>query len=316
VAEARVIAVVGATGTQGGGLARAILADPSGGFTVRAITRDPSSSSARALAAEGADVVQADLDDEESLVSAFSGAYGAFCVTNFWEGMSADRELAQAATLARAALRNGIEHVIWSTLDDMRQWVPLDDDRMPTLLGTYKVPHYDAKSEANALFVDAGLPTTFFQTSHYWDNMVHLGMGPKRGQDGVLDLVFPLGDAKLPGIAGADIGPCAYGVFRAGKAMIGRTVSVAGDVLSGEEMAAGLARALGEEVRYDAVTPQEYRSLGFPGAEELGNMFESIAIAGEAYCAPRDPCVARALHPSLQSYDDWLSVHAASIPLD
>ena len=89
MADKKVIAVVGSTGAQGGGLVRAILADPAGGFTVRAITRKASSDKARALAKAGAQVVEADLDDAASLKKALAGAYGAFCVTNFWEHFSA-----------------------------------------------------------------------------------------------------------------------------------------------------------------------------------------------------------------------------------
>src|SRR4051794_35466361 len=103
----QVIAVVGATGAQGGGLARAIFDDPQSGFLARAITRHPDSKNARALAARGAEVVAADLDDEESLVRAFAGADAAFCVTNYWEHFSPERELAQGRALAGAAKRSG-----------------------------------------------------------------------------------------------------------------------------------------------------------------------------------------------------------------
>ena len=316
MSASKVIAVVGATGAQGGGLVHAALADPDGRFTPRAITRNPAGPRAQALSDAGAEVVQADVEDEDSLVRAFSGVHGAFCMTNFWEHMSPSREIAQAATMARAAKRAGVSHVVWSTLEDTRRWVPLDDDRMPTLEGNYKVPHYDAKGEANALFVEAGLPVTFFQTSHYWDNMIHLGMGPRRDADGKLVIRFPLGDARLPGIAGEDIGPCAYGVFVAGESMIGQTVSVAGGVDTGAETAASLSRALGEDVRYAAISPDAYRKLGFPGAEELGSMFQFIAEFGEEYCPPRDPAIARKLHPGLQSLDTWLAKHGSRIPLD
>jgi uncharacterized protein YbjT (DUF2867 family) len=104
VAEKKIIAVVGATGAQGGGMARAILADAQGGFAARALTRKPESDKAKALAAQGAEVVAADLDDVESLKRAFAGAYGAFCVTNYWELFSPEKELAQAAHMAQAAL--------------------------------------------------------------------------------------------------------------------------------------------------------------------------------------------------------------------
>src|SRR5881394_2153057 len=100
MANTKVIAVVGATGAQGGGLARAILSDPSGGFACRAMTRDPNKDTARALAAKGAEVGRADMDDVESLKKVFAGAHGVFCVTNFWEHFSAEREKAQAKNMA------------------------------------------------------------------------------------------------------------------------------------------------------------------------------------------------------------------------
>lgn len=316
MSSSKIIAVVGATGVQGGGLVRAILANPGGRFTARALTRNPSSDAAKALAAEGAEVVGADLDDEDSLVRAFSGAYGVFCMTNFWESLSPTREIAQVGAMARASRAAGVEHVVWSTLEDTRKWLPLDDERMPTLMGNYKVPHYDAKGEANTFFIEAGVPTTFFQTSHYWDNMIYLGMGPKRDADGHLAIAFPLGESRLPGIGGEDIGPCAYGVFLAGESMIGETVSVAGGIQTGAETAASLSRALGEDVRYDAITPAAYRNLGFTGADELGSMFQFIAEFSDDYCRPRDPGIARKLHPALLSLDDWLSKNAWRIPIE
>ena len=169
MSDRNVIAVVGSTGAQGGGLARAILADPDGGFGVRALTRDPDKDQAQALAAAGAEVVQADLDDEASLERAFAGAYGAFCVTNFWEHYSAEKEIEQARNQAAAAKAAGLQHVIWSTLEDTRDFIPVDDERMPTLQERFKVPHFDAKHEAHQAFSDAGVPTTFLHTAFYWE---------------------------------------------------------------------------------------------------------------------------------------------------
>ena len=152
MARKKVIAVVGATGAQGGGLVRSILADGGGDFAVRAITRDVDSDKSRALAAAGAEVVAADLHDEASVARAFEGAYGAYCVTFFWNHFSPETEQQEARNMAQAARRAGLQHVIWSTLEDTRRWVPLDDDRMPTLMGKYKVPHFDAKGESDAFF--------------------------------------------------------------------------------------------------------------------------------------------------------------------
>ncbi len=315
MSQKKIIAVVGATGAQGGGLARAILNDPEGDFSVRALTRKPDSEKARELAAHGAEIVAANLDEPASVQRAFDGAYGAYCVTNFWEHFSPERELAQAETMARAAQHAGLRHVIWSTLEDTRRWVPLSDERMPTLMGKYKVPHFDAKGEANHFFTDLGLPVTFLLTSFYWDNFIYAGMGPKAAKDGGLAIAFPMDDKKLPGIAVEDIGRCAYGIFKRGQPWIGKTVGIAGEHLRGDEMAAAFTRALGQEVRYHAISPEAYRSLGFPGAEDLGNMFQFKRDFQEIFCSPRDPRVAQSLNPSLQTFDGWLSRNQSRIPV-
>jgi uncharacterized protein YbjT (DUF2867 family) len=312
--EKKLIAVVGATGAQGGGLVRAILADPSGGFAARAITRNTRSDKAQALAGLGAEVVGADLDDADSLTSVFAGAHGAFCVTNFWEHFSPEKELAQAGALARAVREAGVSHVLWSTLEDTRRFVSLDDDRMPTLMGRYKVPHFDAKGEANALFADSGVPTTYFHTSFYWDNLIHFGMEPKRGADGRLAFVLPMADRKLPGIAAEDIGKCAYGAFQRGGDLAGTTIGVAGEHLTGGEMAAALSRALGEEVVYAYVPPEVYRTFGFPGADDLANMFQFNQEFSDDFCTLRDLELSRSLNPALQTFDTWLAANAERIP--
>jgi uncharacterized protein YbjT (DUF2867 family) len=316
MAVKKIIAVVGATGAQGGGLVRAILSDVNSGFTARGLTRNINSDKATELAKLGADVVAADLDELESLKRAFEGAYGAYCVTNFWEHLSPEKELAQATNMAHAAKEAGLEHVIWSTFEDTRRWVPLGDNRMPTLMGKYKVPHFDAKGEANHVFTGLGVPTTFLLTSFYWDNFIHFGMGPKRGPDGTLAITIPMGDKKLPGIAAEDIGKCAYGIFQRKDELIGKTIGVAGEHLTGTEMAAGLTRALGQEVRHNDVSPDVYRSLGFPGADDLGNMFQFKRDFNEIYCDARNVDAARALNPGLQTFDAWLAQNKSRIPLE
>jgi uncharacterized protein YbjT (DUF2867 family) len=316
MADKKIIAVVGATGAQGGGLVRAIQNDTGGGFTARALTRTVTSDKAKELATLGAEVVAADVDDVESLKNAFAGAYGAYCVTFFWDHFSPEREVAQAAAMAQAARHAGLQHVIWSTLEDTRQWVPLSDNRMPTLMGKYKVPHFDAKGEANHLFSDLGVPTTFLLTSFYWDNFIYFGMGPKKGPDGVLAITLPMGDKKLPGIAAEDIGKCAYGVFQRGREFIGKTIGIAGGHPTGAEMAAALTRALGQEVRYNDVPPEVFRSFGFPGAEDLGNMFQFKRDFNEIFCGARSLDLARALNPSLQTFDAWLDKYKSRIPIE
>ncbi|MGK2858603.1 MAG: NmrA/HSCARG family protein [Thermoanaerobaculia bacterium] len=316
MANEKIIAVLGATGAQGGGLVRAICSDESGGFRARAITRDVKSDKAKELARLGAEVVAADVDDEASLQRAFAGAYGAFCVTFFWGHFSAEKELAEAASMARAAKSAGLKHVVWSTLEDTRQWVPLDDDRMPTLGEKYKVPHFDGKGEANRLFAGLGVPTTFLLTSFYWENFIYFGMGPKKGPDGTWSITMPMDGAKLPGIAVEDIGKCAYGVFRKGPGLAGKFVGIAGEHLTGDEMAASLSRALGVTVKYNAVTPDVYRGFGFPGADDLSNMFQFKRDFEQVFCGARDLEVARSLNPALLTFDAWLAGNKERIPLE
>ena len=315
MADKKIIAIVGATGAQGGGLARAILDDPHSAFTARAITRDTASEKARALADAGAEVVSADVNDEASLARAFEGAYGAFCVTFFWQHMSGERELAEAKNLARAAKAAGVRHAIWSTLEDSRQFMSLDDPRMPVLQGKFKIPHFDAKGEADHFFVEAGVPTTLLLTTFYWDNFVHFGAGPKRLPDGTYAFTMPMGNEKLAGIAADDIGKCAYGVFKRPD-LIGKTVGIAGGLLTGHEMAAAMSKALGVTVRYNDVSPDVYRSFGFPGADEMGNMFQFYRDFHGQFEKTRDVDVARSLNPELQSFDAWLAAHAREIPLE
>ncbi|HEY2431590.1 MAG TPA: NmrA/HSCARG family protein [Vicinamibacterales bacterium] len=314
MADKKIIAVVGATGAQGNGLVRAILADRSGQFAVRAITRNPDSEKAKALAAAGAEVVAANVDDEASLSRAFAGAFGAFCVTFFWDHFSAEKEVEEAGNMARAAKTAGVKHVVWSTLDDTRRFMSLDDPRMPTLGGKYKVPHFDGKGEADQQFRDAGVPTTFLLTVFYWENFISFGAGPQPAGDGSYLLTMPMGKGKLPAIGVDDIGKCALGVFKRPD-LIGRTIGIAGGAPTGEEMAAAMSKALGVPVKYNDVPPEVYRGFGFPGADDMGNMFQFKRDFNDVYVKSRSVELARELNPELQSFDQWLATHASAIPL-
>jgi uncharacterized protein YbjT (DUF2867 family) len=316
MATKKIIAVVGATGMQGGGLVRAIAGEKNGEFVPRALTRKVHSDKADALAKLGAEVVEADLDNPESLDRAFEGAYGVFCLTNFWEHFSTEKEFKQGAAMAEAAKRAHVRHAVWSTLEDTRRWVPIGDDRMPTLMGKYKVPHFDAKGEVDKVFVQLGVPATFLLTSFYWENFIIFGMGPKKGPDGKLAITFPMGNKKLPGIAVEDIGKCALTLFKRGPEFIGGTVGIAGEHLTGAEMAAAFTKALGQEVRYNDVPPEVYRTFGFPGADDVANMFQFKRDFNDVFCGARDPAFTRSLNPSLQTFEVWLADHKHRIPLE
>jgi uncharacterized protein YbjT (DUF2867 family) len=318
--EQPLIAVVGATGRQGGGLARAILSDPDHEFAVRALTRNARSAGAQELVRAGAEVIEADLDDAASVRAAFDGAHGAFVVTNYWAKRTpaeeaartaAEMELAQAEIAARAARDAGVAHVVWSTLEDTRDFFG-EDERVPNVEGRYKVPHFDVKGEADQLFVRYGVPTTFLRTTLFFESVAD-GLG--RDASGQLVLTLPLADQPLCGIAVEDIGKTALGIFKRGREFIGETVSIAGDQMTGDGYAAALAEALGEEVSYRPYSWDEYRALGFPGAVDLGNMFQYYAENSARFTADRDLDRVRELNPALQSFRDWLALHKADIAL-
>ena len=315
MSDKKIIAVFGATGAQGGGLARAIAADRNGPFVARAITRNPQSDKGQALAALGIEVVAADTDNAASLEHALAGAHGAFCVTNFWEHFSVDREGAQASAMARATRAANVQHVIWSTLEDTRTSVPIEDTRMPTLSGQYNVPHFDAKGAIDNVFASEGAPTTYLLAAFYWENFIYFGMGPRANEQGELVLAMPLGGVKLPGIGAEDIGRTAYGVFLRGTSTVGQRIGIAGELLSGAEMAAKMGQAMGRTINFVDVPFDVYRGLGFPGAEDLGNMFQFQAILGDEFQRSRDAAATRALNPALLDFDAWLAANVARIPI-
>ena len=315
MANKKIIAIVGSTGHQGGGLVRAILKDKKSPFLVRALTTDVNSEKANELKKLGVEVISANVDDQDSLEHAFKGADSAYCVTFYWNHMNPDREITNAVNLAKAAKSTGLKHVIWSTFEDTRKWIPLDDNRMPTLMGRFKVPHFDAKAEANHYFTELGVPTTFLLTSFYWENFIFWGQEPKKGTDGKYAITFPLGDKKLPGIASEDIGKCAYSIFKRGKEFINKTVGIAGEHLTGYQMADTLSKVLGIEIHYNDVSPDVYRKFGFPGADDVSNMFQFKRDFEKEYCGSRSVEFSRSLNPDLQTFENWTINNKNRIPI-
>jgi uncharacterized protein YbjT (DUF2867 family) len=308
------IVVLGATGAEGGGLARALLEHHR--YAVRAITRHPGSPRAQALQEAGAELMAADLDDAAALSVAFTGAHGVYAVTSQREHGSPERELRQATAIAEAARRAGVRHVIWSTAEDTRRCVPLHDPRLPTLDGQWKVPVFDAKGAADAVFDELELPLTRLYTSFPWESLLHDGLHPQRDADGTLVLTLPLGGVALPGIAAEDIGRCAAAVFERGTWTIGRTIGLAGEHLTATEMAATLATALGEPVRAEEPSRGEYASRGVPPrAATWANLFGFVQLCNARVRAARPVEDTRALHPGALDFAGWLARHAHRLPI-
>jgi len=310
------IAVADATGLLGGAVARAITNDPQHHFRLRALVppSHANAHAARALAAAGAEVVAVSHDDATELLRGFGGAHGAFAVTDFWDHGSPERELSQARAMSTAARLADVEHVVWSTQEDTRCWMPLGDPRMPTLLQRYKVPSFDAKGEADIFFAASGVPTTYLRSALAWEQLLGFGLGPRRGEDGALHLALPIGTRTVPGIALADIGACVRQLFVQGPPPVPRMVGIAAEHLTGSEMARDFRLALGESVRFEAVPFDTWRALGLPGAEELGNMFQFLHDFSEVVTAQRPVRGTRQLHPRLLSFPQWLAIHRSHIP--
>jgi uncharacterized protein YbjT (DUF2867 family) len=176
-------------------------------------------------------------------------------------------------------------------------------------MGKYKVPHFDAKGESNVFFQESGVPYTILNTAFYWDNFIYFGAGPQKTPEGKLVLTMPLDDKRFPGISSLDIGKCALGIFKAGETYQGKTVGISSDQLTGKQLAEGLSDVLDKEVIYNPVPPSVFRTFGFPGAEDLGNMYQFNVDFADYFCSSRDIATTRKLNPELQSYRQWLQAN-------
>ena len=255
---------------------RAILADKSGEFAVRAITRKPDSDKAHAAREARRRGGRGRPRRHASLRKAFTGAYGAFCVTNFWEHFSPEKEMAQAQRWRKRRRSAGVKHAHLVAPSKTRaSGSRSSDDRMPTLKGKYKVPHFDAKGEIDHFFTDAGVPTTFLYTSFYWDNLHLLRYGAEEGRRRQARASrCRWATRSCPASPPRTSASARTASSRAARSCIGKTVGIAGEHLTRTEMAAALGRALGSRSATTACRPTCIRSFGFPGADDLGNMFQ------------------------------------------
>src|SRR2546421_1640340 len=251
----KLIAVIGATGHQGGGVLRALQAR--GQFKVRALTRNPDKH--RELAEE---VVEADLDQPETLKAAFEGAHGVFLVTNFWAYGGAD-ELKQATAAIRAAVDSGVKHFIWSTLPDVEAISG----------GKFNVPHFTGKAKIDRVVQEAGFANhTFVIAPFYYQNLVGV-MTPQKQADGSLGWALPI-DPSVRGIHMGDIdelGDIVAGAFaHPDKAGSGEYLPLVGDFMSFNEIVDTLNRQ-GHKISFQRVPKEVFAPL-FPGAAEVAEM--------------------------------------------
>jgi uncharacterized protein YbjT (DUF2867 family) len=287
------ILVFGATGAQGGSVARNLLSR--GKFNVRVITRKPESVAAAALRDLGAEIVQGDLDDPASLSAALEGVYGVFGVTNFWEHF--DKEAEQGRNLVNAVAAAGVKHFVFSTLP------PIAGETN----GALKSPHFDLKAEHEALAKSLGIPSTFVHVPFYYENFLYF-FPPKPVGDGTFQFGFPQGDTPLAAISVEDVGKLIAPMFEQPERYIGQVVKLAGDELPAARYAEVMSQATGKTIRYGHIPRETFAAFGFPGAEDLADMFEyyRVHIPSRA----DDIQSGRAIAPDLQSFETWMTRNA------
>ncbi|MDB4973129.1 MAG: hypothetical protein JWN48_1470 [Myxococcaceae bacterium] len=286
---------VGATGAQGGSLARSLLR---AGRRVRALTRDPRSASARALHALGAEVVTGDLSDLSALSTAMQGCDSVFGVTNYWEHFGS--EIVHGKNLVDAASQAQVGHLVLSTLPS------------PEALsqGSIAVPHMESKAAIEAYARRSRLCLTFVHVAFYYENFLSWFV-PRPDRDGVLSFGFPQGAAKLAGVSVADVGPVVTQVLAQREHFAGATLGVVGDELPCDRYAEVLTQVLGRPVRYVHIERSEYAALPFLGASDLAAMFD----LNRRFVPTRrdDLASTRALHPGAQSFVSWAEQHRAQL---
>ena len=290
-----IVLVVGATGAQGGSVARHLLA--SGKYAVRALSRKPDSDKAKALRAAGAEIVVGDLDKPETLLPALRGAWGAYGVTNFWEHFG--KEFEQGKGLIDAVAEAKVENFVFSSLPNVKELTG----------GKIEVPHFDIKGDLERYARDKGLGASFIHLAFYYENFIGF-FPPQKQPDGSFVIAFPQGDTPLAAVAVEDVGAVVRTIFERRGEFRDKAVPVAGDHLPGAEIAAIFSRVLGKKVSYKYIPREEYAKLGFPGAEELANMFEYYRL----YDPYKDADVAksREIAPGLQTFESWLKAHKES----
>ncbi|KAM4698086.1 nmrA-like family domain-containing protein 1 [Rhinophrynus dorsalis] len=289
MAGKKIIVVFGATGAQGGSVARALLEDST--FAVRAVTRDPTKAAALKLKQAGAEVVSADLDNEKTLESALRGAYGAFVVTNFWEHFSKDKEVTQGKLIANLSKRLGLKHVVYSGLENVKKLTG----------GKLDVLHFDGKGEVEEYFRHIGVPMTSVRLPCYYENLLTF-FRPQKAKDGeTYTLALPMGDILMDGMSVDDLGPIVVSILKCPSEYIGKDIGLSTEKLSVEQYASILSKVTGKTIKDAKILPEAYGKLDFPGAQELANMFSFYMMKPD-----RDVALTLKLNPKAKKFQQWI----------
>jgi len=294
----KTILVNGATGRQGGSVARHLLRD--GNFAVRALTRNPESEKALELKSLKAEIVQGDHDNIESLKNSLKGCYGAFGITSFWEHF--EKEYEQGKNLVDAVASSNIEHFVFGSLPYAHK---ISD-------GRYEVPHFDIKGKLVEYINSLGLKTTILLTTFYYENFLSV-FRPQKQEDGTYAFGFPQGDTKLATFSVEDLGGIVTTIFNNPDKFIGRTVGTVGEDQPPAKYAEIMSKTLGKKVVYNHIPREIFIGFGFPRAEDLANMFEFNRYYLEN--RQKDLDESRQLYPGMQSFKEWMESNKEKFPI-
>lgn len=295
-----IIAVVGGTGAQGGGVVDALL--QRGRFAVRVLTRNPTSDKARGLAERGVEVVAADLNDPATLGAAFAGAHGAFVVTNFWDPGTGASEAEQGRAAVAAARQAGVQHFVWSTLPDAKS---LSGGRLA-------VHHFTGKAVVDGVVSGAGFPFhTFVEAPMYFQNLAGV-MQPQPLGNGTKGWAVPMDPARRCIHAGdvTEVGLVVARAFERPETVgQGQHLGVAPEAISWDDIVATL-NAQGHRVVVQQVPAEVYDGF-YPGAVEMREMFQWFE--GYTYFGPdaeQKLAHTRGVYPEgLTRFADWAAEH-------
>lgn len=288
--DQKTILVTGATGAQGGSVARHLLKDNQ--FAVRCLTRNVNSDGATDFKQLGVEVVQGDLDEINSLQAAMEGCYGVFGVTNFWEHF--EKEYQQGKNLVDAVAASDVQHFVFSTLPSAKK----------ISNGALEVPHFDIKGQLEDYARDRNLNATFIHIAFYYENFLSF-FPPQKQADGTYSFGFPQGDTPLAAVSVEDLGGVVAGVFNNPDEYKGKVVGVVGEDVPPSRYAEIMTRVLEQTIVYQYIPQEVFASFGFPGADDLANMFEFNRL----YIPNRqeDLLESRKLYPQVQTFESWVN---------
>lgn len=271
-------------------MARALLESKK--FAVRAVTRNVTQPKALMLQELGAEVVKGDLNDKASVEAALQDAYGVFLVTNYWEHHSKEEEVSQGKLVADVTKRLGVKHVVFSSLENVKRLTG----------GKLVVEHFDRKGEVEEYFWSIGVPMTSIHLAAYFENFLTLWK-PKKASDGdYYTVALPMGDIPMDGISVADIGAVVSRIFDSPEEFLGKAMGLSAEALTVQQYADVLSKILGKDIRDAKITPEAYEKLGFPGAEEMANMFRFYQMK-----PARDVKLTHRLNPEVKSFSQFVS---------